>query len=217
MSGAYEALDSIRKGDLERLKRALQADSALAAGRDEQGVSLLLQALYHRQPEMVEAMLAHRDELDLFEAAALGHVEALTHALGPDPAAIDGFSPDGFTALHLACFFGNEKSVALLLERGAALGTMARNPLGVLPLSSAVAGGNVGVVRRLLEAGADVESRQAGGFTPLLAAAAGGKRAMVELVLAHGGDRAARSDDGRSAADLARERGHAEIAELLEG
>ena len=217
MSGTYEALDAIRKGDLERLKKAVESNPALAAGRDEQGVSLLLQALYHRQPEMVQAMLAHRDELDLFEASALGHVDAVAHALGSDPAAIDGFSSDGFTALHLACFFGNEKTVALLLERGAALGTMARNPLQVLPISSAVAGGKVEVVRRLLAAGADVESRQAGGFTPLLAAAAGGKREMVELVLAHGGDRAARSDDGRSAADLARERGHTEIAALLGG
>lgn len=220
MSGAYEVLDAIRKGDLERLKKALQANPAVAAGRDEQGVSLLLQALYHRQPEMVEAMLAHRDTLDLFEAAALGHVEALAAALDVDPGdagpAVAAFSPDGFTALHLACFFGNEKTAALLLERGAEVAVMARNPLGVLPLSSAVAGGHVGIVRRLLAAGADVESRQAGGFTPLLGAAAGGKREMVELVLAYGADRGARSDDGRTATDLARERGHEELAALLE-
>lgn len=214
-SGAFEVLDAIRKGDLERVKKALEADPAVASARDEQGVSLLLTALYHRQPEMVEALLAHRDELDLFEAAALGHVEVLAERLDADPGATAAFSPDGFTALHLACFFGNEKSAALLLGRGAGVATEARNPIKVLPLSSATAGGNVEVVRLLLEAGANVESRQAGGFTPLMGAAAGGKREMVELVLAHGADRAAKSDDGRTAADLARERGHGELAEML--
>ncbi len=214
-SGAFEVLDAIRKGDLGRLRKALDADPAVASARDEQGVSLLLTALYHRQPEMVEAILARRGELDLFEAAALGHVEALRERLDEDGGATTAFSPDGFTALHLACFFGNEQSTALLLERGAGVAIEARNPMKVLPLSSAAAGGNVEVVRLLLEAGADVESRQAGGFTPLMGAAAGGKREMVEMVLARGADRCAKSDDGRTAADLARERGHAELAELL--
>lgn len=212
---SYEALDAIRKGDLERLRRELQSEPTIAGACDEQGVSLLLQALYSRQPEMVELFLAQREALDVFEAAALGHVEALSEQINRDPALIGAFSGDGFTPLHLAAFFGNEKTTRLLLERGALVGELAKNPMVVPPLNSAVAGGNAEVVKLILHTGANVESRQAGGFTSLMSAAAAGRRELVELLLSFGADRESRSDAGKSAADLARERGFSDLANEL--
>ncbi len=71
-------------------------------------------------------------------------------------------------------------------------------------------------VRLLLEAGADANSRQARGNTPLHTSAHLGDISTVETLLAHGADAALRSDDGKSAADYARDGGHEELARRLE-
>jgi ankyrin repeat protein len=52
--------------------------------------------------------------------------------------------------------------------------------------------------------------------TPLHSAAALGSREMVEKLLAAGADRKRKTKDGKTAADLARQYGHAELADELE-
>ena len=97
---------------------------------------------------------------------------------------------------------------------------MSKNPLRNQPLNAAVAGPNgerrPACVRLLLEAGADVNNRQEGGNTPLHTSAHLGDSASVDALLAHGADAELRSDDGKSAADYAREGGHEELAKRLE-
>jgi ankyrin repeat protein len=88
----------------------------------------------------------------------------------------------------------------MLLEHGADVGAVARNPLTVQPLHSAAAGGHTVVARLLLEHGADPNARQEGGFVPLHAAAQAGNDELYELLLASGADQDAATDDGRTAA-----------------
>ena len=71
------------------------------------------------------------------------------------------------------------------------------------------------IVALLLEKGASVNARQVGGFTPLMSAAAANRRDLAELLLAHGADPALTNDQGQTAADFARERGHTELAAWL--
>jgi ankyrin repeat protein len=66
----------------------------------------------------------------------------------------------------------------------------------------------------LLDAGADVGSRE-GGYTALHSAAAGGDDAIVRLLLEYGADPAARTEAGQTAHDIARDRGKTRSAELL--
>jgi len=156
-------------------------------------VSELMNALYQRQADEVDRLLAADPELDLFEAAALGRTERLAE-LAAD---VGARAPDGFSALHLACFFGQLEAARLLIERGAEVNLSADNPTQVFPLHSAAAGRSVEIVSLLLEHGAEANARQHGGWTALQAAVMHDDAAMAGILLDGGAnpDQAA-DDDG---------------------
>jgi ankyrin repeat protein len=178
-------------------------------------VSDLLNAVYRGDDAARDAILATRGPDSVFEAAAVGDAAALDRLLDADPPLVAAHADDGFTPLHLAAFFGHADAVRLLLGRGAPVDAVATNPSSVRPLHSAVAGRDAECVRLLVEAGADVNAVQHGGFTPLHAVAQHGDAASADLLLAAGADVSPRTADGRSAADFAREAGHAVLAERL--
>jgi ankyrin repeat protein len=179
------------------------------------GVSEPMQALYEGDRERAERLLAEREEIDVFEAAAFGRVGALRELLAADPALARAFSSDGFTALHFAAFFAQPAAAALLLEHGADPRARARNPMAVEPLHSAAAADQTEIARLVLDAGADPNARQEGGFVPLHAAAHTGNAELSELLLERGADRALATDDGQTAVDIARQAGHARLADSL--
>ena len=67
----------------------------------------------------------------------------------------------------------------------------------------------------LLEAGAPVDVPHLGGGTPLHTAAFVGDPEVLRMLLDRGADPRLTTDDGKTAIDIARERGHAEAAALL--
>jgi ankyrin repeat protein len=198
--------DAIRAGDLPALENLLTAEPGQAEARDK-GISALLTALYHGQPVAAEkirqTLRSTGTGLDVFEAAAVGDCDRLRALLGADPARARAFSADGFTALHLACFFNQPDACRLLLDAGAPVAVAAENLSRVHPLHSAAAVPSAEIVTLLLEHGAAVDSTQHGGWTALMAAAKHGDRASVAALLAAGADPGARSDDGSTAGELA--------------
>lgn len=178
-------------------------------------VSEPMQALYEGDRERGEQLLAERDQIDVFEAAAYGRVERLRELVEADPAHATAYSPDGFTALHFAAFFAQPGSAAVLLERGADASVRARNTMSVEPLHSAAAADQTEIARMLLDAGADPNAVQEGGFTPLHAAGQNGNAELASLLLERGADRAAATQDGHTAGDFARESGHSLLADSL--
>jgi ankyrin repeat protein len=214
MDETERLFDAIRKGNTEDVSRLVGENPALLTAK-RSGVSALLTAVYHRQSGIAQLLLARGTTLDEFEASAVGGVERLRRLLAEEPSRANAFAPDGFTPLGLAAFFGHFEAARLLLDSGADPRQAARNGTRVAPLHSAVAGGNVEVVRELLARGADVHARQDGGYTALHGAAVEGSEEMVRLLLAHGADAAARTNAGQTPADLARERGREKAAALL--
>ena len=207
----------LHAGDAGGLRRILDQDPAASEARDSSGVSLLMHSIYRGRRDLAELIASTKKALDIFEATSLGRLDRLKQCLR-DAAAINSRSKDGFTALHFACFFGQPESARLLVENGAAVDAVAANPTQVMPLHSAASARNLEAARLLLVHGAPgiVNARQQGGWVPIHAAAQNGDRAMVELLLKHRADPKLANDDGKTPAVVAREKGHEEIAALLE-
>ena len=120
------------------------------------------------------------------------------------------------TPLALTCFFGQESLAAWLVDQGANVNLAANNPMKVAPVHAAAAGRHFGVLRLLVESGADVNARQQQGFTPLHAAAQNGDEPAVRLLLERGADRSARAANDQTPLDLALQNGHGAVAAILE-
>jgi adenosylhomocysteine nucleosidase len=215
MPDASEMMAAVAAGDTAGVQRLLAADPALASARGDDGVSAVLLARYRFDRATVDAILAADPEIDVFEAAALGRLDRLDPALMADPGLVNAYSQDGFTALHLAAFFGKAEAVRRLLDGGASVDAVTRNDLANQPLHAAAAGKHVEVCRLLLAAGADVHATQHGGYTPLHEAAQHGDDEMVELFLSAGADPTIAVEAGGTPADLAATAGHPDVARRL--
>jgi len=207
---------AIADGDVERVQALVAAHPEAAAIRREDGVSAVLWARYQYELEVLDVLLAANPPLDVFEAAAIGHTDAVRAALARDPGLATAYAPDGFTALGLAAFFGHRDVAELLIGAGAPINEPSRNPMHVAPLHSALAGRHEAIVDLLLADGADVNAVQADGYTPLHEAAQNGDQAMARRLVAAGADPRARLDSGATPADSARAAGHEVLAEWLE-
>uniref|UniRef100_A0A452GGT3 K Homology domain-containing protein n=1 Tax=Gopherus agassizii TaxID=38772 RepID=A0A452GGT3_9SAUR len=121
------------------------------------------------------------------------------------------------TALTLACAGGHEELVVdLLLARGA--NKEHRNVSDYTPLSLAASGGYVNIIKILLNAGAEINSRTGSklGISPLMLAAMNGHVPAVKLLLDMGSDINAQIETNRNTAlTLACFQGRAEVVSLL--
>ena len=151
-------------------------------------VSEAMQALYNGDADGARAALLPEPELDVFHAAAFDRVERLREILAADPDAARSWSPDGFTALHLAAFTDAEETARVLVEAGADLEARSRHETitGVRPLNTCAFARAHAVARVLLEAGADPDGEGEQGATPMMAARAQNDEAMERLLLEHG-------------------------------
>lgn len=203
---ATDLFTAIHASNVEGVRLLIGAEPELLHSRSPSGLSPVLFAAYYHRPYVLDALLAAGPVLDVFEAAATGQ---------PLPEGADVNSPnaDGFTPLHLAAMFGRTETARALLDSGADLHALSRNPQAATPLHSALGGRQWDTARLLLERGADVNAAQPGGWSPLLLAAREGQADLVAELLSRGAAPHARTEAGESAADLARDNGHEALLE----
>ncbi|WP_119461385.1 ankyrin repeat domain-containing protein [Rhodospirillaceae bacterium SYSU D60014] len=178
---------------LSALEGTKNLRAAIAAGADVNTTfndrrTPLIVAAAQRQTEMVELLLASGADPN-----------AATRALG--------------TPLMYAVWNGDVANVEALLQGGADVNL--KNIDGKTALMAAAANGHAQIVDILLRYGAAVNSRTLNGWTPLMYAVWGRHAAVVEQLLERGADISAVNEDGDSAARIAADRGHFEIAAML--
>jgi len=212
---AADLIAAVRAGDADAVRTLVAADPSLAGATDEQGMPAVRVALYHQRREVVDALLEAGPELEDPDVAAVGDVPELRKRLAADADLVRRRTPDGFTPLHYAAFFGGPAAVEALLGAGADPNAETENDARLRPLHSAAATRDNESARLLLEAGADPDARQQGGYTALHSAAMHDDTELAGLLLRHGADPGVRNDAGADAAAMARDNGSAAVLALL--
>ena len=193
----------------------VSADPALVEARSRSGDSAILTAVYHRQKEIVNLLVARGAPLSIFEASAAGEIERVERLLAEDAASVDGYSADGWTPLHLAAFFGHTKVAELLLAHHADVTARSKNSNGNTPLHAALAGNHPFVAGVLIGAGADVNAADSGGYRPLHIASANNNLDAMQTLIAQGAEVGAANGEGQTPFSLAQEKNQREAAALL--
>ena len=114
-------------------------------------------------------------------------------------------------ALRLRC---GDETLALLAESGADL--FDADEEGVSVFDAAITYNSPAMVKRIIDAGVDVnETRRVSGFTPLMAAVCYNRKSIVALLLEHGADKTLKDRMGLNSADYARKTHRKQMLELL--
>jgi ankyrin repeat protein len=163
-----------------------------------EAVSEILQAKYRGNNARVEELLKSGPALTIFEAAATGQTARVRELLAANPSLVNAYAPDGFHPLGLAAFFGNEATVAALLQAGADVNQQSRESMKVSALHSAAAARRTDIAAMLLAGGANPNLRAEAGVTVLHEVAITGQVDVAELLLKHGADLNAADDSGKT-------------------
>ncbi len=156
---------------------------------DTNGWTALHAASAHAELELVQALLdaganvnaAHNDGVTpLIRASGNGPLETV-NALLATGADVGATREDGRDALYLAIEDGKLDNARALLEAGAKP-TSTDNRNGNTPVHAAALGGNVEVVRWLLEQDVDLDAVDSAGQTPLHLAARYGHREIAQAL-----------------------------------
>ena len=209
-----EFFDAIKRGNRDEVERRLMLDPILIHAKEE-GLSPIMVAAYHHEPEIASFLADKTVAINIFEASATGKINNIIRLLAREPKLVSAYTADGFQPLGLACFFGHLDSAEYLVKAGAPINALSRNELSAAPIHSAAAGGYRKIVKMLLEHHADPNIRERGGFTPLHAAAQNGDDEMIRILLFGGADLMLKSDDRKTALDLALAGGYEKAALLL--
>ena len=215
MNATHAVLEAITANDATLARQLVERNPDAARGTGTAGESPVLAAIYRGHTDLA-AFIARQRDLTLPEAAALGDTTEVEAILAHDREAVQTRSSDGWTPLHLAAFMGHAAVARILLDHGADLEAVSTNSIANRPLHAALAGKAVTeVIELLIARGADVNARAELDLTPLHLAAARGNMPMTRRLLDLNADPGARMTDGKRPAAYAAERGHPEVAALL--
>jgi ankyrin repeat protein len=209
-------IEAVEAGDADEVERLLNADTQLAWAQGDAGVSGILIAAYHGHMDIAQEIGAVKEpDIDIFEAAVLGEVQRVSELIEQFPEVVSESSPDGYTALQLAAFFGQKDIVEILLNAEADPNVLSENAMHVSAVHAALGARNVEIARVLLAAGGSPTDASGEGWTPLHYAAANGEVELTEELLLDGASPQALNQDGKTPLELAIEKGRTSIVERM--
>jgi uncharacterized protein len=210
-----EFFESLQKGDKTKINHFLATNPELANSKAKNGVSAILQAYYYGHPEIAQAIAEKKKNLDIFEAAALGKLDRVKNLITSDNSQGSSYSPDGFTALALAAYLGQQEVTEYLIANGADVNAIAKNPTGFTALTGATANNHTEIAKTLVNHGANVNHRYEEGVSPLMEASLNGNAELAKFLLEKGADPNAKTKDGKSPLSFAKEKNHFAVVDLL--
>jgi ankyrin repeat protein len=175
--------------------------------------------------KVVQTLLTHGADVNgrgrwrrtpLLFASECGHLEVVQWLLEHGAYVNAKAKVDDWTSLHQAASDGHFEIVRTLLKNNA--DTNARNYSGRTPLHEASGNGHVDIVRLLLNYGADPKARDGDQQTLLHMASFSGSLDIARLLLEHGADVDAKDNWGRTAYQIALDKGykpHDEVPQIL--
>ena len=213
-------MNAAAAGNAEQVKKLL--DSGLNPNTKRQGVTAFGAAAKNGHVYVVELMLDHGSNIDVKDAdgltalswaAVAGKIEVVETLISRG-AAIDAKAADGLTPVARAIMSNQVEIVEMLLQHGAdPSGEIVFGGAGIDLLSLAISGRHTISSKSLICFGADVNKINKKGNTPLIFAAVVGDMATTKLLLEKGAKSIAAN--GLSAVELAEEKGHDEVANLI--
>ncbi len=210
-----EVFKAIDIADMAALKDILDKNPELAACHSNDGMSAVLFSLYINQSEITNLILSYEPALDIFDLAALGGTAQISALIAGNSKIIHEYNGVGFTALHIASYFGHADIVTLILENDGDIDKLTMDGSDLTALQSAISNLKYDVVDVLLKFKPNINVKMLGGFTPLMTAAAMGSKELVLKLIEHDADKALVSDDGRDAKAFAEAAGHQDIVTIL--
>lgn len=205
----------IETGNHHDLEILLVQHPELLREKTSHDISPLLLACYYHKEQVIRTILNHLTTITIHEACAIGFTQQVEMMINQKPEVMEELSAHGFSPLGIATHFGKEEVVRLLLAKHADPNYPSQNGYQVYPLHTALTGQFDQISKMLIEAGAEVNVMQHARITPLHIAAQQGNVELIILLLENGANIEVKTEQGFYAADLAQDKGHREIADIL--
>ena len=158
-----KAFQSVKAGDTAGLLALLKQHPTTLNAINTNGISLFVFAVYNGKKDLADLLVQLGVKLDVFSASAYGALKEIVEILRYEPGLVNTFSPDGWTPLHLASFFGNIMLVEYLVMSRADISAVSRNDLKNQPLNAAAVSNQTDIAKLLIKNGTDVNFAQHGG------------------------------------------------------
>ena len=143
--------------------------------------------------------------VELFTAIGSGDAAAVERLIAKDRGLLEARDENGLSPVLAALYRGRGEIAAAILRQGPKLSVF-----------EAAAAGVLGRVRDLVAAeGSLANATSPDGFSPLGLAAFFKRRKIVRYLLDAGADPSVKTNDGKTPGDVAIERGHPAVADLL--
>jgi len=188
-------MDAAQAGELEECKRAIEEGAELPSG-----------------PEFIDKC---GKKTALHTAAQYGQNDVIDWLVLEKDVPVDLPDWAKMRPLHYGAMKGRTKTCKMLLQMKA--DPMQADSARYSCVHFAASGGFEETLEVLKAGGADMNGRDQGGFTPLMLASCKGKASAVEWLLQNGADKFAMNSAEATAYDLALQRKHKAVTNILEG